>query len=719
MRRIMFISVFSVVIGSLVGCGTPKDTDEEEAEESSAGLPSVDSGSPLDEDGDVLPSDEDADADGGGDGGTGGDDTSGDTDWWTDTGPEPDWTDSDGDGIADEDEGDVDTDGDGIPDYLDEDSDNDGIPDSVEAGDPWVGSDPVDTDGDGTPDYLDLDSDGDGIPDAVEAGSDPSDPRDTDGDGSPDYADLDTDGDGIPDSVEWGDGLLPVDTDGDGIPDYIDTDSDGDGIGDEFEAGPITSSESLPADTDGDGTPDYLDDDSDGDGLSDSEEGDVSSPSDPPRDSDGDGIYDFADADSDGDGLSDGDEISSGTDPFDPDTDGDGVSDGIEVAGGSSPTDPSSSTSDYIILDPHSPPVSETYTFTLDVNQVDVAFLIDTTCSMGGTVSAVSSEFSNIVSELSSVIPDAQYGSATFDDYNYSTFGSGSDLPFYLRKQITDDISALQATLLSTPLHSGYDSPESGMEAIYQAASGAGYDQACDGSYTSYTDVPPFISDPTDLFSGAVQAYDPGSTGGGTIGGFGFRDYALPVILYAIDNNLRDPESGYPTPGGCPRDAGKSDVVAAVNDIGARLIGMAVNSGYGYSQMMELAHMTSSYADTDSDGSVDDPLVFNWSSSSGTFRSTVVNAIQDLVNSVEFSTVEMVAPDDVWGFVRNIDPTSYTGITLTSGEEMTLDFTVQLRATVPPAYDDRIYNIQLLVIGDGAVSLGVVDLLILVPGSGS
>ena len=90
----------------------------------------------------------------------------------------PVWVDSDGDTIADEDESDGDSDGDGIPDYLDDDSDNDGIPDALEAGDPYVGSDPIDTDGDGIPDYLDDDSDGDGISDAEEGSVD------TDGDGT-------------------------------------------------------------------------------------------------------------------------------------------------------------------------------------------------------------------------------------------------------------------------------------------------------------------------------------------------------------------------------------------------------------------------------------------------------------------------------------------------------------------------------------------------------
>ena len=691
-----------LLASTLWSCATPAPKDVGDGD----GPPTTGEGLPSDtgEEGAVIddPSSDDDD----------------DIDWWSDTGPEPDWTDSDGDGIADEDEGDGDTDGDGIPNYLDEDSDGDGIPDRIEAGDPWAGSDPVDTDEDGIPDYLDLDSDGDGMLDSFEAGMDPTSPRDTDGDGTPDYADIDTDGDGIADDVEWGDSVEAADSDGDGIPDYVDADSDGDGIADVYESG--SSIAAGPRDMDGDGIPDYLDEDSDGDGISDSEEGGVSSPGEEPRDSDGDGLYDFADYDSDGDGLSDGEELASGTDPFDPDTDADGISDGLEVAAGTSPTDPSSTTTDYIVLDAHGPSVTQSHTFSLTVSQVDVAFLVDTTGSMSGTVAAVSSEFSSIVSELAAVIPDAEYGSATFDDYAYGSMGSGGcgDRPFTLRRQITDDISGIQTALSTTPLHCGADGPESGMEAVYQAASGAGYDQNCNGVFDSSTDVPPFLADPTDPFGGTTEAFSASSSGGGSIGGFGFREFALPVIFYVTDNAMRDPEAGYATPGGCPMDARGSDVITAVNEIGARLVGMGV---YGASsgQMNALAAGTGSYADTDGDGAVDDPLVFSWSSSSSAFRSTIVNAIQDLVHSVEFSTVEMVAPDDVWGFVRSIDPLRYTGISVSSGEELTLDFTVELRATVPPSYDDRIYTIELLVVGDGAVSLGIVDLTILVPGIGS
>merc|ERR1719193_2598273 len=84
------------------------------------------------------------------------------------------------------------------------DSDGDGIPDDQDE----------DDDGDGIPDHLDNDDDGDGIPDEDEG--------DDDGDGIPDHLDNDDDGDGIPDDDE-------VDSDGDGVPDHLDNDDDGDG----------------------------------------------------------------------------------------------------------------------------------------------------------------------------------------------------------------------------------------------------------------------------------------------------------------------------------------------------------------------------------------------------------------------------------------------------------------------------------------------------------
>ncbi len=642
------------------------------------------------------------------------------------TGDEPvviEYTDSDGDTIIDLHEGYVDpkdaeegvtstdSDEDGTPDYLDEDSDDDGVSDRDEAGDGDPLTLPWDTDGDGEKDFRDLDADGNCIDDEDEDGDD------LDGDGLKDFSDLDDDGDGIDDVYEIGAECEMHDSDGDGTPDFLDEDSDDDGVADIYEGG-TSSFEDAPRDTDADGVPDYLDDDSDGDGFSDTAE---AGRGDEPRDTDGDGAFDFADSDSDGDGISDSAEAAAGYDPYDDDSDDDGFTDGAEIAAGTDPMDEDSIISGLYVTVPERTSIEETFDFSLSVQMGDVAFLIDTTCSMSSTLSGMSGEFSRIVSELSSTLPDAQYGVATFDDYYYGSYGSSGDKPFILVQQVTDSTSAVQSALSGLRLHNGNDGPEGSMEALLQTLTGTGYDQNCDGRYTSNTDVVPFLSSGSDPFGGSGGQASDGS-GEGTVGGMGFRDYALPIIVYATDNYMRDADDRtYGTPGGCPGDAGMGDVVTATNDIGALLIGIGVSSGWGsalpLAQMNTLAQRTGSLADTDGDGAADDKLVFDWSGTSSALRTTIVNAITDAVGSVQFDTVSLVVDGDEHGFVSGIEPENYRMSGSPDGE--TVEFTLNFRGAVAAQAEDQIFRVTLNVLGDGSVLLDTLDIYVVVPGSGS
>jgi hypothetical protein len=110
-----------------------------------------------------------------------------------------DYVDSDGDTIADHQEGDMDLDMDGQPNHLDTDSDNDGIADSAEAGDSDLCTAPRDTDADTDYDFLDPDSDNDGVSDSDEMGY-----------GTDPLAN-DSDGDGVSDLVETTYGSDPLD----------------------------------------------------------------------------------------------------------------------------------------------------------------------------------------------------------------------------------------------------------------------------------------------------------------------------------------------------------------------------------------------------------------------------------------------------------------------------------------------------------------------------
>lgn len=633
------------------------------------------------------------------------------------------WKDEDGDTILDLDEGYVDPEGapadsaeeatvstdsdeDGTPDYQDLDADDDTIDDDVEAGDEDVVTLPWDSDLDGVPDFQDLDSDDNCIPDEDEGAKDPDD------DDVRNFADLDDDGDGILDTIEIGAECAVLDSDGDGTADYRDDDSDDDGALDSEEAG-TSAWETNPRDLDGDGIADYLDSDSDGDGFSDSEEAGAGNPA---RDTDGDGMWDGADADADGDGIADADEAAYGTGRLDADSDDDGFTDGAELAAGTNPADPGSVIEGIYVTVPERTNVEENFEFTLSVSQGDIGFLLDTTCSMSGTLNSMASQFSQIVTEVSAQVPDAQYGVATFDDYNYGGFGTTGDKVYDLVQPVTSSTSSVQSTLSGLSVHNGVDGPEGSMEALYQALSGAGYDQNCNHSFDSGKDVKPFIASGSDPFNGGGgQNYNSGVPGIGTGGGMGFRPYALPVIVYVTDNYMRDPENGYGSPGGCPGDAGQSDVVAATASLNATLIGIAVTSTLAVPQMNTLSNQTNSFADTDGDGAADDKLVFQWSGSgAATLRTTIVDAITDLVDSVAFSKITLQVEDDDYGFVKSVDPEEYTLSSSANGQ--VIDFDLTFRGAVAAGETDQTYKLTLNVFGDGTVLLDTLDIYVLVPG---
>lgn len=590
--------------------------------------------------------------------------------------------DDDGDGIPNSVEGEGDTDGDTIPDAEDTDSDGDGIPDSQEAGDDP--EEPRDSDGDSVPDYLDLDSDGNGILDAVEGSGD------LDADGEVDANDVDDDGDGIPDSVEMGgDPSTPVDSDGDLTPDYLDLDSDADGVLDADEGGD---------DYDGDGTPNYLDLDADGDGILDLEDG--------ATDVDGDGRPNFLDTDSDNDGIAD----PSDPNRNDRDTDGDGYTDLAEQTIGTSPTNAGSQPGSdvfYAELTTRSD-TAVVVPFTPEIRYGDVLFVLDTTCSMGGVLSTMSNYFSQAVTQASALIPDLTYGVATFNDYNYSGYGSGSDKPFWLKQQQTTNTSQVQSTLSGLTYFGGADGPESSMEAIYQAATGYGFDQDCDNGYDSGDDVYPFRNTGADAFGGSVSGvYNAAVPGTGNLGGSGFRSGAVPIIVVTTDNEMRDADAGS-VPPSCSTPAGLSGTASALNALGAKLIGIGT-TGLPISKMTSLANLTGSTADLNGDG-LPDPLVFQTTASDVVTR--LVEGITALTNSVTYDLSLDVDDPSGYGFVTSIDPPVHTAVAAGTP----VDFTLTVSTAVTPTESDQVFVLQLTVLGNGSVVLDELTLLLVVLG---
>ena len=460
--------------------------------------------------------------------------------------------DSDGDLVRDDHEGAGDLDGDSIPNYLDDDSDGDGLSDFEEAGDSNVDTPPADSDFDGMPDALDIDSDNDGIADADEGRAD------TDGDGILDRHDIDSDNDSILDDVEAGDAdpaTPPVDTDADGTPDFRDEDSDGDTIIDVIEGA---------TDLDGDGVLGFRDDDSDGDGWTDLLEAGDADPATPPIDTDNDGVPDFIDIDSDGDGLGDHLELGcpGSTERLLPDSDFDGFLDPVETAFGSDACSSASGVDAfYFELPPLGPAGTASLTFAdTSIDRADVVINVDNTGSMTGEIANLRASLSGlIIPGVDALIPSAAFAVSAFEDYPVEPFGSmtAGDRPFRLLTRVTRDPAAAQAAVNLMRTRDGLDIPESGVESLYQIATGAG---------TTWTGggVPPF--NPIDGFIEGV-ADGPG-------GGVGLRNDSLPIIIHVTDapsHNQPDYRAVDPTISAVET----ATVLASLAAVGARVISIA------------------------------------------------------------------------------------------------------------------------------------------------
>ena len=222
------------------------------------------------------------------------------------------------------------------------------------------------------------------------------------------------------------------------------------------------------------------------------------------------------------------------------------------------------------------------------------------------------------------------------------------------------------------------------------------------------TDVPPFISDGSDAFGGTASgSNDPGTPGGGTIGGAGFRAGSVPIVVYTTDNLMRDADQpgtfGLPPAGSNP--AGMSDVAAVANNLGAKFIGIGTDPT-PQAQMNGLANQTGSLADLDGNGSVE-PMVFV--GLDGQVTTFVIDGIEALTDSGVFD-VTLEVDDDPYDFVVDVQPAVATSVTV--GTPVTFDVT--LYPGVPLIPQDQVFVFPMQVIGDGGGVLAEWEIVLVV-----
>jgi hypothetical protein len=225
----------------------------------------------------------------------------------------------------------------------------------------------------------------------------------------------------------------------------------------------------------------------------------------------------------------------------------------------------------FFVLPYNDPAGSQTkqLTFTTDVKQMDVFFNMDTTSSMGGEITNLQNSLTTVVIPgIDAQVDDTEYGVGAFEDFPVSPYGNpscvqGTDQPFTLFSEITDDILTVQTAVnqlanLGTPVGCGGDIPESGYEALYQIATGDG------------------LAAPGATF---VASNNSG------IGGVGFREDSMPVVVNITDAITHDPDGGictneaYTDAGVLAATHDSGETMQALNDICARVIQVATVAG--------------------------------------------------------------------------------------------------------------------------------------------
>ena len=268
---------------------------------------------------------------------------------------------------------------------------------------------------------------------------------------------------------------------------------------------------------------------------------------------------------------------------------------------------------------------------------LDVYFMTDSTGSMADTIGSVQDSIQGIVDDLAATGANVHFGVADFRDYPMEGEFRSDDWA-YRRDRAIGPVNDGFAQALASIVASGgaADGRDSALEAIYQAATGAGRTVLSDPSGRS------------DIAAGQ---------------GADFRPGAVKVIVVAADTEFRHPESspGWPGPS---RDL----VAATLHGLGIHLVGLDVNTGSGKDpgpDMRTLALASGTVAgpagvDCDGDGTPDlragDPLVCPYSPDSHDSIAPAFLGLLDSLRDLKTVSLGVVGPRDV---VRPLAATSF------------------------------------------------------------
>ncbi|MDQ3036941.1 MAG: hypothetical protein M3Y87_31400 [Myxococcota bacterium] len=371
-----------------------------------------------------------------------------------------------------------------------------------------------------------------------------------------------------------------------------------------------------------------------------------------PTDSDLDGTPDAFDLDSDNDGLTDREERDAGTDPTDTDSDGDGIDDLTERAAESDPTDPTSVPPEgtlYVVV-PYHPPSGppgdhprREFTFQTRLRSADIFFLVDTTGSMGGTVTEVQSQLqSTIIPGIDAALGadgDARYGLAAHGDF--ADGGDNHDGALTIYSNLSADPAVAQAATSNLRASAGGDTPESQVPAMAALIEGTAFGDYDGGSPTPTSGPahPNAPKTPTRMVDTRVDCPGVGPDDPVPFGWGCFVPGRVPIIVLMSDAPMNN------GPGRAQRYTSVAgpvplydQLVASLSARGAIFVGVSVGFQGGTDEYRQLATATSSFR---GDGTT--PLVFEGTQSE-TSR-LVIEALTEILGESRQDITTRTEPD--------------------------------------------------------------------------
>ncbi|MFT4625475.1 MAG: hypothetical protein ACI8PZ_004143 [Myxococcota bacterium] len=251
--------------------------------------------------------------------------------------------------------------------------------------------------------------------------------------------------------------------------------------------------------------------------------------------------------------------------------------------------------------------------------------------------------------------------------------------PFRLEQQQTTSLDRVARALEGLRYPYAADDASTAFEAVFQAASGVGFDDNCDDAFEVLQDVLPFRATPSDAFGGITPGKnDPSTPGTGDRGGMGFREGAFPLLVIVSHRELLERPHG-----GCANKASNTDAAVAMAEIGAKVVGIAGDVWLGHreteAQLRDFAILTDSYFDLDGDG-VREPAVVTWDGSEEAFDKAFIDGIVLLVGNATFDVVRLHL-EDPEGVIVLVAPEYYGPVTAGSP----LPFTLEIAGAVVPA----------------------------------